>query len=53
MPYITVADSRVPQPGVPGHLFISPRDKVSQLYPQALGSLFIVSYDLHGYGDMY
>jgi hypothetical protein len=27
-------------------VFISPRSGVAQLYPQALGSLFIASYDL-------
>jgi hypothetical protein len=26
-------------------VFISPRNRVAQLYPQALGSLFIASYD--------
>jgi hypothetical protein len=31
-------------------LFISPRNSVDRLYPQALGSLFIVSYDSQGYG---
>jgi hypothetical protein len=31
-------------------VFISPRDKVAQLYPQALGSLFFTSYDSQGYG---
>jgi hypothetical protein len=25
--------------------FISPRNRVAQLYPQALGSLFVASYD--------
>jgi hypothetical protein len=30
--------------------FISPRNKVSRLYPQALGSLFVASYDSQGYG---
>jgi hypothetical protein len=29
-------------------LFISPRNRVAQLYPQALGSLFVVSYDSQG-----
>jgi hypothetical protein len=24
---------------------------VAQLYPQALGSLFVASYDSHGYGE--
>jgi hypothetical protein len=30
-------------------IFISPRDWVAQLYPQALGSLFVVSYDSQCY----
>jgi hypothetical protein len=29
---------------------MSPTDRVSQLYPQALGSLFVASYDSKGYG---
>jgi hypothetical protein len=35
-----------------GHvpIFISPRNRVAQLYPQTLGHLFIASYDSHGYG---
>jgi hypothetical protein len=35
-----------------GHvpLFTSPRNRVAQLYSQALGSLFVVSYDSRGYG---
>jgi hypothetical protein len=31
-------------------IFISPRNRVSQLYPQAPGSLFVASYDSQGYG---
>jgi hypothetical protein len=31
-------------------VFISPRNKVAQLYPQALSSLFVASYDSQGYG---
>jgi hypothetical protein len=31
-------------------LFISPRNKVARLYPQALGSLFVASYDSQSYG---
>jgi hypothetical protein len=31
-------------------VFISPRNRVTRLYSQALGSLFIVSYDSQGYG---
>jgi hypothetical protein len=30
-------------------VFISPRNRVAQLYPQALGSLFLASYDSQGY----
>jgi hypothetical protein len=31
-------------------VFISPRDRVAWLHSQALGSLFIASYDSQGYG---
>jgi hypothetical protein len=31
-------------------VFISPRKRMAQLYPQALGSLFFASYDSQGYG---
>jgi hypothetical protein len=31
-------------------IFISPRNRVAQLYPQALGSLFVASYESQGYG---
>jgi hypothetical protein len=31
-------------------IFISPRNKLARLYPQAPGSLFIASYDSQGYG---
>jgi hypothetical protein len=30
-------------------VYISPRNRVAQLYPQALGSLFVASYDSQGY----
>jgi hypothetical protein len=34
-------------------IFISPRNRVVQLYLQALGSLFVASYDSEGYcGDI-
>jgi hypothetical protein len=34
-------------------VFISPRKRVTQLYPQALGSLFVASYDSQDYeGDI-
>jgi hypothetical protein len=32
------------------HVFISPRNRVAQLHPQELGSLFVASYDCQGYG---
>jgi hypothetical protein len=32
------------------HVFLSPRNRVAQLYPQALSSLFVASYDSQGYG---
>jgi hypothetical protein len=31
-------------------VFISPGNRVAQLYPRALGSLFVASYDSQGYG---
>jgi hypothetical protein len=33
-------------------VFISPRNRVAQLYPRALGSLFVTSYDSQGYGGV-
>jgi hypothetical protein len=33
-------------------VFISPRNRVAQLYPQALGSLFVASYDSQSYGGI-
>jgi hypothetical protein len=30
-------------------VFVSPRNRVARLYPQALGSLFVPSYDSQGY----
>jgi hypothetical protein len=32
------------------HVFISPRNRVAKLYPRALCSLFVDSYDSQGYG---
>jgi hypothetical protein len=49
-PYFTVSDSRLPKLEGQVHVLITLRDKVAQLYPQALGSLFVTSYDLLGYG---
>jgi hypothetical protein len=31
-------------------VFISPRNRVAQIYPRALGSLSVTSYDSQGYG---
>jgi hypothetical protein len=31
-------------------VFISPRNRVAQSYPRALGSLLVASYDSLGYG---
>jgi hypothetical protein len=31
-------------------VFISPRNRVARLYPQALGFLFVAFYDWRGYG---
>jgi hypothetical protein len=31
-------------------VFISPRERVAQLYPQELGFLFVASYDSQDYG---
>jgi hypothetical protein len=39
-------------PNLEAHVpvFISPRNRVARLYPQALGSLFVTSYDSQSYG---
>jgi hypothetical protein len=42
-----IRDSSNVQGQVP--VFISPSDRVAQLHPQALGSLFVASYDSQGY----
>jgi hypothetical protein len=34
------------------YIFISPRNRVAQRYPQALGSLSIASYDSQGHGGV-
>jgi hypothetical protein len=49
-PHFTVSDSRLPQPGGQVPLFISPRNRVAHLHPQALGSLSVAFYDSQGYG---
>jgi hypothetical protein len=49
-PYFTVSDSRYPQSGGPDLRIYIPQEHVARLYPQAQGSLFVVSYDLQSYG---
>jgi hypothetical protein len=43
---------RLPQPVGPGPPICVPREEGAQLYPRALGSLFIASYDPQGYGGL-
>jgi hypothetical protein len=47
-PYFTVSDSRIPNLDGQVPVFISSRNRVAQLYPQALGSLFFASYHSQG-----
>jgi hypothetical protein len=49
-PHFTVSDSRHPNLEGQVPVFISPRNRVAQLYPEALGSLFLASYVSQGYG---
>jgi hypothetical protein len=49
-PYFIFPDSIVHQPGGPGTRIYTSRNRVAQLYPQTLGSLFVASYDSQGYG---
>jgi hypothetical protein len=46
--YCLIWDSSNLEAQVP--VFISPRNKVAQLYPRALGFLFVASYDSQGSG---
>jgi hypothetical protein len=50
--HILLSHLRPPLPNLEGQapVFISPRNKVAQLYPRVLGSLFGTSYDSQGYG---
>jgi hypothetical protein len=50
-PHFTVSDSRLPNLTGRVPAFISPMNKVAQLWPQAMGSLFFASYDSQGYGE--
>jgi hypothetical protein len=49
-PRFTVLDSRLPNREGQLPVFISPRNRVDELYPQAFGSVFVASYDSKGYG---
>jgi hypothetical protein len=49
-PYLTVWDSRLSKPGGPGPHIHIPQNRMAQLYPQTLGSLFITFYESQGYG---
>jgi hypothetical protein len=44
--HILLSHLRLSKPGGPG----APRNRVAELYPRALGSLSIASYDSQGYG---
>jgi hypothetical protein len=43
--HILLSRLRLPKPGGQVPVFISSRNKVAQLYPRALGSFFVASYD--------
>jgi hypothetical protein len=49
-PHFTLSNSTVPKPGGQVPVFISPRNRVARLYPQALGSLFFTSCDSQSCG---
>jgi hypothetical protein len=34
-------------------MFIYPRNRIALLFPQALGSIFVVSYDSQGYNGIF
>jgi hypothetical protein len=50
-PYFTVSDSGLPNLEGQVPEFISPRNSMAQLYPQALDYLFVAFYDSQGYGE--
>jgi hypothetical protein len=52
--YDHISLSQIDSPNLEGQVpvFISPRNIVYQLYPQALGSHFVASYDSQGYGGV-
>jgi hypothetical protein len=48
--HFIVSDSKLPHLEGQVAVFMSPRYRVAQLYPQVLRSLFDASYDSQGYG---
>jgi hypothetical protein len=47
-PHFTVSNSRLPQPGRPGPRIYIPQEQGGPVILQALGSLFVASYDSTG-----
>jgi hypothetical protein len=47
--WVRVSRDSCPQPGGAGRRIYTPQEQGSPLYPQALGSLLLASYDLQGY----
>jgi hypothetical protein len=52
-PHFTVCDLRPSQAQGQVPVLISPRNKVAQLCSQAMGSLFVASYDSQSYGGVF
>jgi hypothetical protein len=48
--WLTVSDSKLPQPGGPGPRIYIPHQGCGPVIPQALGSLFVASYHSQDYG---
>jgi hypothetical protein len=46
--HILLSHLRLPQPGDPGPCVYIPRNSMAQLYPRALGSLFVAFYSSQG-----
>jgi hypothetical protein len=49
-PCFTLSDLRFPQHGGPGLCIYIPQEQGGPVIPQALGSIFVASYDLQSYG---
>jgi hypothetical protein len=49
-PYVTVSDSRLPQPGGPGPRIYVPQEQGGPVILLGTGFLFVASYDSQGYG---